>query len=72
VRSRLVVTEGGEERRLETSWEFRTYDAPQVRRLLRSVPALEHVATYDFRYDPDEPCAFGVDQVDTVLVLRRS
>jgi len=70
VRSRLVVTEGGEERRFETSWEFRTYDARQVRRLLRSVPALEHVATYDFRYDPDEPCDFGVDQVDTVLVLR--
>lgn len=70
VRSRLVVTEDGEERRAETRWRFRTYDARQVRRLLASVPALEHVATYDFRYDPDEPCELGDDQEDTILVLR--
>ena len=71
VRSRLVVSEGDTERRSETSWEFRTYDARQVRRLLSAVPALEHVATYDFRYDPEEPLEFGVGQEDTLLVLRR-
>ncbi len=71
VRSRLVVTEGGAERRSETSWQFRTYDAPQVRRLLASVPALEHVATYDFCYEADEPLVFGEDQEDTILILRR-
>ena len=51
--------------------QFRTYNPGQVRKLLRSVPALEHVATYDFRYDPDQPCEFGVDQEDTILILRR-
>lgn len=71
VRSRLIVHEAGAELRSETVWQFRTYDAAQVRRLLRSVPELEHVATYDFRYDVDEPCDFGVDQEDTLLVLRR-
>ena len=71
VRSRLVVREGGEERRTETVWNFRTYDARQLSRLLASVPELEHVATYDFRYDVEEPCSFGVEQEDTLLVLRR-
>lgn len=71
MRSRLVVTEAGEERRSETSWNFRTYDPRQVRRLLARVPTLEHVATYDFRYDAGEPCEFGVDQEDTLLILRR-
>jgi SAM-dependent methyltransferase len=71
VRSRLVVTEQGQELRSETSWQFRTYDARQVRRLLGSVLALEHVGTYDFRYDPQEPCEFGGDQEDTILILRR-
>jgi len=71
VRSRLIVREAGEERRTETVWDFRTYDARQLARLLASVPELEHVATYDFRYDVHEPCVFGADQVDTILVLRR-
>ena len=31
-----------------TATDFRAYDARQARRLLSSVPALEHVATYDF------------------------
>lgn len=71
VRSRLVVREGGEERRSETNWQFRTYDARQVRRLLATVPALEHVATFDFHYDAEEPLEFGRDQEDTLLILRR-
>lgn len=71
VRSRLVVREGGAERRSETEWWFRTYDAREVRRLLRSVPALEHVATYDFLYDADEELALSDGQYDTLLVLRK-
>lgn len=71
VRSRLRVTENGLERRFETAWDFRTYDAAQVRRLLRSVPALEHVATYDFTHDIDAPRQLDDEQLDSVLVLRR-
>ena len=72
VRSRLVVTEAGAQRRSETSWTFRTYDARQTRALLRSVPALEHVATYDFHYDLEEPRVLGDEQLDTILILRRA
>ncbi|TDJ71041.1 MAG: class I SAM-dependent methyltransferase [Planctomycetota bacterium] len=71
VRARLVIDEGGVRKRSETTWNFRTYDASQVRRLLRSVPALEHVATYDFRYDADECCRLSDAQYDTLLILRR-
>lgn len=71
VRSRLVVTEQGTTRRTETNWTFRTYDAPQVRRMLAAVPELEHVATYDFTYDPEGPIELLDDGFDTLLVLRR-
>ena len=71
VRSRLVVEEQDRERRTETHWMFRTYDAAQVRRLLRSVPALEHVATYDFTYDTSAPRELDDEQLDLVLILRK-
>ncbi|MEO0649915.1 MAG: class I SAM-dependent methyltransferase [Planctomycetota bacterium] len=71
VRSRLRVAEAGVERRFETEWAFRTYDAAQVRRLLRSVPALEHVATYDFTHDIEAPRQLDDEQLDTVVLLRR-
>lgn len=71
VRSRLVVEEDGSTRRLETVWDFRTYDAAQVRRLLRSVPELELVATYDMTFDLDDPRELDDEQLDLVLVLRR-
>jgi SAM-dependent methyltransferase len=70
-RSRLLVEEGGRKRRLETEWTFRTYDARQTRRLLASVPELEHVATYDFTYDLGAPRDLDDRQLDTLLVLRR-
>jgi SAM-dependent methyltransferase len=71
VRSRLVVTEGGEERRMETNWTFRTYDARQLRALLRSVPDLEHVATYDFSYQLEGERLLDDAQLDCVLLLRK-
>ncbi len=72
VRTRLTVEQGGRIRRMETNWLFRTYDAAQVRRLLRSVPALEHVATYDFTYDVENPRDLSDDRLDVVLILRRT
>ncbi len=71
VRSRLIVQEDGEEKRLETSWMFRTYDAAQLRRLLRSVGDLEHVTTYDFTYELGSERELDDEQMDCVLVLRR-
>ena len=71
VRTRLTVTGNGATKRLETHWVFRTYDARQVRRLLRQVPAFEHVATYDFTYRADRPRQLDDAQLDIVLILRR-
>ncbi len=71
LRSRLVARRGRQAERYETSWWFRTYSAPEFRAVLRTVPALEHVATYDFHYDLDRPSSFGGDQLDQVVILRR-
>ncbi|MHC5026581.1 MAG: class I SAM-dependent methyltransferase [Planctomycetota bacterium] len=71
VRSRLIVREGRRETRYETSWTFRTYDFPQLQSLIRSVPAFEHVATFDFNYLADEPLPFDGGRYDNVLVLRK-
>jgi len=72
VRSRLIVRRRDRERRLETEWAFRTYSLRQLRSLLRSVPELEHVATYDFHCDITRPIAFDGEQLDNVLILRRT
>lgn len=71
VRSRLLVREGGASRRYETSWDFRTYDASQFRRTLRSVPELEHLETFGFDYELARPLPFDGERLDCVLVLRR-
>ena len=71
VEARMKVFENGAEKRAKTSWWFRSYDARQVRSLLKSVPALEHVETYDFHYEIDEPQRFSDAQCDTLLILRR-
>ena len=65
------MTEGGQTRRFETVWNFRAYDARQLRRLLRSVPELEHVTTFDFTYELDRERPLDDEQMDCVLVLRR-
>jgi len=71
VRSRLNVEEDGETRRLETEWDFRTYDLKELRRLLASVPALQHVTTFDFTYELAER-ELDDGQLDCVLLLRRA
>lgn len=71
VRSRLAVEEGGVTRRLETRWPFRTYDAGQVKSLLRSVPALELVAVHDMMHDVRYCQELDDEAFDVVLVLRR-
>ncbi|MBI5363368.1 MAG: class I SAM-dependent methyltransferase [Planctomycetes bacterium] len=71
VRTRLVVTTNGRELRSETRWSFRTYDVRELKALLSRVPALEHVATYDFTHDIDSPRALDGELLDVVLVLGR-
>ncbi|WP_045120959.1 class I SAM-dependent methyltransferase [Haliangium ochraceum] len=73
MRSRLLVREpGGALKRYQTEWQFRSYSARQMRRLLASVPALELVATYDFDYDLRRPSqTLGSERLDQVLLLQR-
>ena len=71
VRTRLCVRTNGRELRSETRWRFRTYDERQVRSLLRSVPAFEHVATHDFGHELERTIPFDGEQLDVVLVLRK-
>lgn len=71
VRSRLIIERRGQILRQESSWWFRTYSARQFRSLLRTVPQLEHVETYDFTYDTQESRAFGDDQLDCIVILRK-
>jgi SAM-dependent methyltransferase len=70
-RMRLRVEEGGTVRQFESHWSFRTYDAPQLAHLLRSVPELEHVATRDFDYEIDRERDLDDDRLDKVVILRR-
>lgn len=73
MRARLTVRpeDGGERRRFETTWTFRTWGPRQLRAVLDAVPVLELVAVHDFRYRIDEPIRYGGEQLDHLLVLRR-
>ena len=57
--------------RIEDEMHYRIYTARHIRRLLKSVPELEVVATYDFSYDVTEPIEIEPDTEDVVFVLRK-
>jgi SAM-dependent methyltransferase len=73
VRSRLRVDQGtgAGEQVQETVWEFRTYDAAEVRHMLAQVPEFEHVATHTFQYDLDETLELEEHPFDVLLILRK-
>jgi SAM-dependent methyltransferase len=71
VRTRLKITHSGETRVQETRWQFRTYNAAQVKALLSKVPALELVACHDFTYDLASTRKLDDSYSDVLLVLRR-
>ncbi len=71
MRTRLRVTRKGQQMLQETKWIFRTYNAVEVKRLLRKVPELELKACYDFTYDLDDPRQLDDSYADIVLVLRK-
>lgn len=71
VRNRLRIEEADGTLRLhESEWEFRTYAAVQLRRLLSKVKDLQLIASYDFSYDLETPRDLDDSQEDIVLVLR--
>lgn len=57
--------------RIVDSMHYRTYTAAQFRALLKKVPELEVVETYDFAYEIDRPITVGPETEDTVFVLQR-
>lgn len=71
LRTRLQITRRGKTWVQETRWTFRTYDAAQLKRLIRSVPEFEHLASYDFTYDVNEPRKLDNSYADIILVLRK-
>ena len=77
MRSRLRITEVTTAEatprchQIETNWQFRTYDAGQLRRLLRSVPEFDLVAVHDFHYAPDRTTTIDGGQHDLILILCR-
>ncbi len=71
VRTQLTEVEGRTQREYESAWNFRTYNAAQIRSLVKSVPALELVALHDFDYDLARKSTWSDGRLDKVLVLRR-
>jgi len=72
LRTRLRITKEGKTITQETKWQFRTYNADQVRQLLRDVPEFELVTCHDFNYEAHEPLQLNADSYDLVLVLRKT
>lgn len=71
LRTRLKISHAGRTQVQETIWQFRTYNAAQMRALLRRVPGLSLAACYDFTYNPLQPRLLDDSYSDIVLVLRK-
>jgi len=72
LRTRLRITDAGRTHAQETRWQFRTYNAAQLKALLRKVPELEFVECYDFTYDLAEPRRLDDSYADVLIVLRKT
>ena len=71
VRSRLRVTKDGQTRTQETVWNFRTYNAAQMKSLLAKEPRFELVACHDFTHLIQDERKLDDEYSDVVMVLRR-
>jgi SAM-dependent methyltransferase len=71
LRTRLKIAHASRTRLQETRWHFRTYNARQLKSLLRKVPELELLISYDFTYDLDTPRHLDDSYPDIVMVLKR-
>lgn len=57
--------------RIEDQMDYRTYTATQMRRLLKRVPQLTVIETYDFTYDVNDPIHITPETEDVVFVLQK-
>ena len=71
IRTRLRITCDSRTWTQETRWQFRTYNAMEMKKLLRAVPELECVACYDFTHDINAPRQLDDSYDHIVLVLKR-
>ena len=71
IRFNLDVQDGPKHIELETVYTLRIYQAFQLQQLIESVPEFEHLNTFDFWYDIEDPLVLDDELGDTVVVLRR-
>lgn len=71
LRTRLKITDQGRTHMQETRWQFRTYNAAQLKALLKKVPELELCEVHDFTYEMEEPRKLDDSYADVLLTLRR-
>ncbi|MGI9239332.1 MAG: class I SAM-dependent DNA methyltransferase [Verrucomicrobiales bacterium] len=72
LRNRLRIEQQGKaEKTLETTWQFRTYDAAQLRELIERVPAFEAVAFHDFNCEVGIERQLDDEYEDIIVVLRK-
>ena len=57
--------------RLRDEFDYRLYNAAQIRKFLASVKVLELVEVFDFWYDMNDPQKLDNDLIDALFVLRR-
>lgn len=57
--------------RIEDTISFRTYTAPEMARLIKSVGDFEIAATYDFSYDIKRPIKVNGSTEDVVYILKK-
>ena len=67
----LRVRRGDKLWRFRGKFQLRLYTAPQFRKLLAAVPALQLCDVYDFWYEIDEPLKLDNQMSDTVFILKR-
>jgi len=67
----MKINSSAGERKLKAQFPLRTYNAPQLRKLLAQEPRWEIADVFDFWYDIDDPLELDNKIVDTVLILKR-
>lgn len=68
----LRVRSGSRDLRLVSEFEYRLYDAAQMKRTIAAASDWTLLSIHDFWYDIDDPLPLDDDRADTVLVLQRN